>query len=91
MIGMKEAVAKAVEYAEIALGNTRTTGVLLEEIRSDEVKGHDAWLITISIPKPQSAIAALTARDPRDYKTIVVNKDTGEFVELTIRTPLASQ
>ena len=98
MIGIKEAVAKAVEYAEIALGNARTAGVLLEEIRSDVVKGHDAWLITISIPRPQSAMspaasisAAFAARDPRDYKTVVVNKDNGDFIELTIRPVLASQ
>ena len=98
MVGIKEAVAKAIEYANEVLGGTRITGVLVEEVRSDVVKGNDAWLITVSIPKAPSAFspaasisAAFSSVDQRDYKTVVVDKDLGAFIELTIRPTPASR
>jgi CRISPR/Cas system CSM-associated protein Csm4 (group 5 of RAMP superfamily) len=62
MVSIKEATAKAIAFAEEALGPERTTGVRLEDVESTTVTGEDAWLITLSmiIPSAGSIVAALS-------------------------------
>ena len=93
MIGIKEAIAKAREYLQDILGPQRTAEVLLEEVRSQQIDGEEAWLITLSIPAPKHALstsplAALGGQtiDTRDYKNIAIRKSDGEFIQMTIRT-----
>jgi hypothetical protein len=53
------------------------------------VNGQDAWLITVSIPSPlrTSPFGKLSELgNVRDYKTVAVSRDTGEFLEMTIRS-----
>lgn len=54
-MGIKEAVASAVAFAEQSLGPDRTAGIRLEEIETSVVGGEGVWLIKLSniqIPFP---------------------------------------
>jgi hypothetical protein len=69
-------------------GPERTTGVRLEEVESTNVRGEDAWLITLSMISPEELlgpIAAALGRGKREYKTFTVLKDNGEVKSMKIR------
>ena len=94
-MGIKEAVASAVAFAQQSLGPDRTAGIRLEEIESSVVGGEEVWLITLSniqAPSPNpgfysSRFAALTvgADTTRDYKVYAVSKETGVVLSMKIR------
>jgi len=88
MVSIKEATAKAIAFAEDALGPERTVGVRLEEVESTKVRGQDAWLITLSmiVPSPSSIVAAaLSGTGKREYKSFTVLKSNGEVKAMKIR------
>ena len=87
MVSIKEATAKAIAFAEEALGPERTVGVRLEEVESTKVRGQDAWLITLSmiIPSAGSIVAALSGTGKREYKSFTVLKSNGEVKSMKIR------
>ena len=93
MITIREAVTKAMAYAQEVLGEDRTRGLRLEEVDSADLEGGPAWLITLSMivagdddPNgPLGDIAPLLFKNKRQYKTVAVRKETGEFVSMRIR------
>jgi hypothetical protein len=79
MITVKEAAAKAIEFAQAMLG-VSSTEVLLEEVELSKDGPNDVWLITLSVPG-RAGITVLR----RDYKKFIVRGDTGEVVSMKIR------
>lgn len=82
MIGVKEAVAKAVEFAQTILEPGRASQILLEEVEAVAENGKGAWVITLSMPRPGSL--AVIGGD-REYKTFTVDRRTGEVLSMKIR------
>ena len=78
MITVKEAVAKAIEFAQAMLG---ATDFLLEEVELGKRGPSDVWLITLSVAG-RSGLATLGGRE---YKTFTVRASTGEVVSMKIR------
>jgi hypothetical protein len=95
MVSVKEAVAKAIEFAQSVLDPARLSGLRLEEVDTTRVDGDDIWLITLSMLIPQApteqilgATEFLTSRRreaPRDYKVFTVNSRTGQILSMKIR------
>jgi hypothetical protein len=81
MVGIKDAVFAAVQFAKSVLSQTRTDDIRLEEVEAGDYKGQDVWLITLSMDD-QSAMSVLMGRD---FKTFAVNKETGEVLSMKIR------
>ncbi len=79
MITVKEAVAKAMEFAQAMLA-VPVSELLLEEVELGKDGPNDVWLITLSAPG-RAGISVLR----RDYKRFVVRGDTGEVVSMKIR------
>ena len=84
MVGIKEAVAAAVQFATSVLPPTQTTDIRLEEVETGDHKGQDVWLITLSM-EGQNAMQILADRMGRDFKTFAVHKETGEVLSMKIR------
>jgi hypothetical protein len=92
---IKEAVQKAITFAQAALGAPRTANIRLEEIESSTVEGKPVWLITLSSgsvmgdaatsPLMAYATSAWGAEREREYKVFTVAKDTGEVLSMKIR------
>jgi len=54
----------------------------LEEVELEQ----NTWLITLSVLESSDySISQLAGKDPRSYKTIAVNAETGEFESMKIR------
>ena len=89
MATIKEATENALAFAREALGPERTTYARLEEVESTKVHGKDAWLITLSMIRPElpglGTLADALGRGKRDYKTFTVLKNTGEVTSMKIR------
>ena len=81
MATIQEAVQNAMRFAQETLGPGRTEGLQLEEVESGGVGGHDAWLITLSMPS--RGLGAFSGR--RDYKIFSVLKNNGEVTSMKIR------
>jgi len=87
MIAVKEAVAKAVEFAEDMLRERNVMSppygseILLEEVERAKDGPNDVWLITLSVP----ARTPLGPIGRREYKLFTVRGDTGEVVSMKIR------
>ena len=84
MVGIKDAVAAAVQFATSVLPPTRTADIRLEEVEAGDYKGQDVWLVTLSM-EGQNAMQILTGRMGRDFKTFTVHKETGEVLAMKIR------
>ncbi len=89
MVNIKQATANAVTFARESLGESRASGIRLEEIDSETVGGRDHWLITLSmldIDAPGNHFAAITGmHGNREYKVFHVLKDTGEVTSMKVR------
>jgi hypothetical protein len=79
MITVKEAVAKAMEFAQAMLA-VPASEILVEEVETGKDGPNDVWQITLSAPG-RAGIAVLR----RDYKRFIVRGDTGEVVSMKIR------
>ena len=85
---VKDAVAKAVFYANSLLGSELTDFMLEEVELSDDGK---YWLITVGFNRsepqagPLQALTGTTFR--RVYKVVKIRKDNGQFVSMTMRQP----
>jgi len=90
MASIKEATESALAFARAALGLERTAGARLEEVESTKVNGEDAWLITLSMIRPDdlagsSSLADMLGKGKRDYKSFTVLKNSGEVTSMKIR------
>jgi hypothetical protein len=91
MIAVNEAVERAGEFAVSVLGKDRATGLQLEEVELGSFKDREAWQITLSTRRPtpfdgaSNAAIGLNPYGPRDYKTFVVDRETGDVLAMKIR------
>ena len=85
MVTVQEAFLRAQDYAREVLGNL---GFSLEEVERDVYKGSEVWRITVGFPKRRPAapelIKALGTSLPLEYKTILVDVDTGEPIAMKL-------
>lgn len=78
IIDVKTAVQKALGYFEELMPTAGNT--LLEEV--EFVEGSHEWRITFSVPA--SGLAIIAGGD-RNFKTIAIDAETGEFRSMKIR------
>ena len=88
MIPVKDAVARAVQFARNTLEPPRTSELLLEEVESGTVGGQDVWLVTLSMPRVSTFGPLLSGRD---FKTFTVHGETGEVLSMKIREVAGTQ
>jgi hypothetical protein len=96
-MNVKQAVAAALAFIGEVYANENLTNIGLEEVKSDE----ESWLVTVGFsrpwdyPKPEAVspfdvAATLLPRKElapfrREYKTLRVNRTTGDVLEMEIR------
>ena len=83
MIPVKEAVAKATDFATAILEPPRNSNLRLEEVEVGHQNGDEVWFITLSMPSSDPLMATVIGR--RDYKTFIVHGRTGEVLAMKIR------
>lgn len=86
MIGVKDAVQRAIVFVGEVMESERSRNALLEEIELSEDRSQ--WLVTISVPAPMtnSLSAALGGKPQnRDFKILKIDASTGEVASLKIR------
>lgn len=81
MVSIKDAVRYAMAFAG---ENLDTSDFQLEEVESGKAADQEAWLITLSMPKPSPGLVFLNPRD-RLYKVFAVLKSDGNVVSMKIR------
>jgi hypothetical protein len=85
MVSVQEAFAHAQEYAREVLGDMPYTW---EEIEQDSYKGRQVWRITLGFPKRRPTapefIRSIGAALPLEYKTFLVDADTGEAIAMKL-------
>jgi hypothetical protein len=85
VISTQDAVDRAKQYASELLGPKEYS---LEEFEQDEYKNRRVWRITVGFPKRRVAapalMQALAASLPLEYKTILVDIETGEPVAMKL-------
>lgn len=88
MVAIRDAVANAAAFAETVLGSERVAGVRVEEVESAIVGDEEAWLITLSMVRPEDRLSDLGAAlrlGKREYKSFAVRKRDGEVTSMKIR------
>jgi len=85
MVTVQEAFSRAQEYASGVLGDMPYT---LEEVEQDSYKGRQVWRITLGFPKRRPTapdlVRSLGAGLPLEYKTFLVDADTGEAIAMKL-------
>jgi hypothetical protein len=81
MIGVKQAVESAKQYAFEILGDAQST---VEEVERDVYKDRQVWQITLGFPT-NSYSAYAVPRSVKDYKSFFVDVETGETLAMKIR------
>lgn len=85
VVSTQEAFANAKQYATELLGDSEYT---LEEVEQDTYKDRRVWRITLGFPKRRPAapelIRSIGASLPLEYKTILVDLETGEPVAMKL-------
>jgi len=79
MVSIKEAVERAIQFANEVLEPPRSVNLRLEETDVGEAGPQGVWLITLSMRNPDNSYG------DRDYKTFAVSKQTGEVLSMKIR------
>ncbi len=92
MINAKQAVQRAKEEAIDMLSQRSYS---LEEIERETYQGKDVWSITLSFEKSPEETPSLKAlanaiRPEMNYKRILIDAETGDFVAIKIRELAAS-
>lgn len=85
LIPVQEAFSQAKAYARELLGDQEYT---LEEVEEDVYKGRSVWRITLGFPKRRTTapelMRALGAGLPLEYKSILVDRDTGAPIAMKL-------
>jgi hypothetical protein len=85
MVTVQEASARARKYAREVLGDMPFS---LEEVERESYKGRDVWRVTLGFPKRRLAapelIRSLGASLPLEYKTFLVDANTGEPIAMKL-------
>lgn len=85
MITPQDAFTRARQYATELLGEKEYT---LEEMEQDAYKGRTVWRVTVGFPKRRVTapefMREIGAGLPLEYKTILVDAETGNPVALKL-------
>jgi len=85
MVTVQEAFTRATEYAREVLGDLPFT---LEEVEQDSYRDRQVWRITIGFPKRRPTapelMRVLGTGLPLEYKTILVDANTGQPVAMKL-------
>ena len=85
MIKVQEASARAMEYAREVLGDMEYT---LEEVELRPYNDRPVWYITLGFPERRPAstelVRLLGAALPLEYKTFLVDADSGEPIAMKL-------
>lgn len=85
VISTQEAFDRAKQYATELLGDKEYT---LEEVEQDVYKNRRVWRITVGFPKRRVSapelMRSIAASLPLEYKTILVDLETGEPVAMKL-------
>lgn len=93
-ISTKEAVARAKDTIRGLFEDSPLKDLALEEIELVDESGRQRWAVTLGFYRRRSvspntgAIGSMfqtTQIENRDYKTIYIDADNGEFVKMEIR------
>lgn len=88
MVSVKQAAESAVAFVVNVLGPERAEGIQLEEVELGKFNDRDVWNITLSMVRPSLAkVSSYLAQTSlsRDYKTFVVDRETGDVLSMKIR------
>lgn len=88
MLDVKDAVRTAFGYFVELIGVSRAQDVLVEEVELVDERGSDYWMVTFSVPAPLLSPVNLlekALRQPRDYKVIKIDAETGVVRGMKIR------
>jgi hypothetical protein len=91
MVSVKQAAESAAAFATSVLGAERTAGLQLEEVEFGRHFDRDAWQITLSMLRPNpfrdasAPVLMPSLTSARDYKTLVVDRETGDVLAMKIR------
>jgi hypothetical protein len=103
MVPVQQAVESAAAFATSILGKDRTTGLQLEEVEIGKHLDRDVWQITLSMLRPNpfvnkdtqtvnNAVGLMPSLSfARDYKTLIVDCETGEVRSMKIRELVHSE
>jgi len=83
-ISVKEAVQIAGSVIRDLYEDVSISDLLLEEVR----RGDDTWIITMSFSQPRGTTGGLGQILPpgRAFKQVRIDAETGEFMDMQIRT-----
>lgn len=81
MIDVKDAVQSAKTYAREVLGESTPT---VEEIEREQYKTRDVWKVTLGFPSQTSTFAVL-GFPAKEYKSFLIDADTGQTLAMKIR------
>src|SRR5260370_19107363 len=84
MVSVKEAVAKAIEFAQSILEPDRISELRLEEVEMAKANAEEVGSITLSIPGLPSPLYPLLGDRLREYKTFAVNSQPARVLYLKI-------
>lgn len=87
---VKEAIERAIAFANETLDPRRTSSLQLEEVESGQADGKHLWLITLSMTNTSRSFGLLASPDLREYKVFAVSKADGEVVSMKIRETAAN-
>lgn len=84
MIGVRQAVAAAREFAGALLEDEKLAGVSLEEV---ELSADDCyWMVTLGFPaEPSGRFSQFASPSTREYKVFKVDAKTGTVGSMKIR------
>jgi hypothetical protein len=83
MIGVRQAVAAARDFASDLLDEEKLAGITLEEV---ELSADDRyWLVTLGFPAATGRYSQFASALARDYKVFKVDAESGSVSSMKIR------
>ncbi len=83
MIGVRQAVAAAREFAGVLMDDDRLAGITLEEVELSPDERH--WLVTLGFPAATGRFGQFAMGASRDYKVFKVDAGSGSVGSMKIR------
>jgi hypothetical protein len=83
MIGVRQAVVAAREFASALLEEDKLAGITLEEVELSADERH--WLVTLGFPPSAGRFGQFASGSARDYKVFKVDAQSGAVGSMEIR------
>lgn len=83
MVGVRQAVAAAREFAGSLLDEEKLAGVTLEEVELSADERH--WLVTLGFPASAGRFGQFAGASGREYKVFKVDAETGTVNSMKLR------